>query len=74
MFVKTARHYKINPDEEVLTHLLRNKYPEHDNGFANYHAPFLIDQMLSICEYEGRDRKMTIELVDRAWGNLFVNE
>ena len=74
VFVKTARHYKINPDEEVLTHLLRNKYPEHDNGFANYHAPFLIDQMLSICEYESRERKMSIELVDRAWDNLFVNE
>ena len=74
VFVKTARHYKINPDEEVLTHLLRNKYPDVDYQFANYHAPFLIDQMLSICEYEGRDRKMTIDLVDRAWENLFVNE
>ncbi|MHA3914000.1 ATPase [Halovulum sp. GXIMD14793] len=74
VFVKTARHYKIKPDEEVLTHLLKNKYPERDNQFASYHAPFLIDQMLSIADYEGLPRKMTIPLVERAWENLFVDE
>jgi len=74
VFVKTARHYKIKPEEDVLTHLLKNKYPSMGNNFANYHAPFLIDQMLSIAEYEGRERKMTIDLVDRAWNNLYVDE
>ncbi|MEM8786628.1 MAG: ATPase [Pseudomonadota bacterium] len=74
VFVKTARHYKINPDEGVLTHLLKHKYPDVGNNFANYHAPFLIDQMLSICEYEGRPKKMTVDLVERAWENLFVTE
>ncbi|MBD3624595.1 MAG: ATPase [Rhodobacteraceae bacterium] len=74
VFVKTSRAYKINPDEEVLTHLLKHRYPEVGNQFANYHAPFLIDQMLSIADYEGRERKMTIDLVDRAWANLFVEE
>jgi len=74
VFVKTARHYKINPDETVLAHLLKHRYPEVGNQFANYHAPFLIDQMLSICEYEGRERTMSVDLVDRAWENLFVDE
>lgn len=74
VFVKVCQAYKIKPSEEVLTHLLTNKYPEVDNLFASYHAPFLIDQMLSICEYEQRDREMTIDLVDRAWENLFVKE
>ncbi len=74
VFIKTARHYKLKPEEDVLTHLLKNKYPEVDNHFASYHAPFLIDQMLSIADYEGLERKMTIELVDRAWENLFLDE
>ncbi|NNU81252.1 ATPase [Halovulum dunhuangense] len=74
VFVKTARAYKITPDEEVLAHLLKHKYPEVGNTFQNYHAPFLIDQMLSIAEYEGRERKMAIDLVDRAWQNLFVDD
>ncbi|WP_112321628.1 ATPase [Oceanibium sediminis] len=74
VFVKTSRQYKLNPDEGVLTHLLKKKYPEHGNKFQNYHAPFLIDQMLSIAEYEGRPREMSIDLVDRAWENLFVDD
>jgi hypothetical protein len=74
VFVKTARHYKLRPEEDVMTHLLKTKYPAVGNQFASYHAPFLIDQMLSIAEYEGRERKMTIDLVDRAWENLFIDE
>ncbi len=74
VFVKTARHYKLRPEEDVMTHLLKTKYPSVDNQFASYHAPFLIDQMLSIAEYEGLERKMTIPLVDRAWENLFIDE
>ncbi len=74
VFVKTCRHYRITPQEDVLTHLMKNKYPEVDNAYASYHAPFLIDQSLSICDYEGREREMTIELVDRAWENLFLEE
>ncbi|MEE9454836.1 MAG: ATPase [Paracoccaceae bacterium] len=74
VFVKTCRHYKIRPDENVLKHLLKNKYPAVDNAYASYHAPFLIDQSLSICDYEGLERQMTVELVDRAWENLFVED
>ncbi|MEO1550068.1 MAG: ATPase [Pseudomonadota bacterium] len=74
IFIKIARHYKLNPDEGVLTHLLKTKYPEVNNQFASYHAPFLIDQMLSIADYEGLPREMSVNLVDRAWANLFVDE
>jgi len=74
VFFKVCQAYKIKPSEEVITHLLANKYPTVDNNFASYHAPFLIDQMLSICEYEQRERTMSIDLVDRAWENLFVKE
>jgi len=58
----------------VLAHLLKNKYPSVDNLYASYHAPFLIDQMLAIAEYEQRPRAMSVDLVDRAWENLFVKD
>ena len=74
VFLKVSRHYKIKPEEEVLAHLLKNKYPAHGNVFSSYHAPFLIDQMLSMIDYESRERKMTVELIDRAWENLFVKD
>jgi MoxR-like ATPase len=74
VFLKVSRHYKIKPEEDVLAHLLKEKYPAHGNVFSSYHAPFLIDQMLSMMDYESRERKMTIELVDRAWENLYVKD
>ena len=74
IFLLVCKAYKIAPSEDVLTHLLTKKYPDGGHLFANYHPPFLIDQMLSICEYEQRERGMSIDLVDRAWENLFVRE
>ncbi|HSF92527.1 MAG TPA: ATPase, partial [Paracoccaceae bacterium] len=74
VFIKTCRHYRIRPEEEVLTHLLKKKYPPTGNSFQSYHAPFLIDQSLSICTYEGRPPELTPELIDRAWENLFVKD
>ncbi|MEO0914150.1 MAG: hypothetical protein AAFY59_14370 [Pseudomonadota bacterium] len=58
----------------ILTYLLKEKYPTCNNQYANYHAPFIIDQVLSICDYEGLPKKLTPELVDRAWENLFLDE
>ncbi len=35
---------------------------------------FLIDQMIAICEFEGLPYQMSPELIDRAWGNMFVRD
>ena len=74
IFAMVAKKKKFALDEAALVHLLRNRYPEIDNVYANYHAPFLIDQMIATCDFEGLDYRMTPELVDRAWANLFVEE
>ncbi len=57
-----------------MKYLLNTKYPSVDNQFASYQAPFLIDQSLSICDYEGHEPHMSPELIDRAWENLFVDD
>ncbi len=59
-------------EEPVLIHLFANLYPKTDNIYAAYHAPFLITQMKSICDYEGMPHRMSIDLLERAWANLFV--
>ncbi|RMF40342.1 MAG: ATPase [Alphaproteobacteria bacterium] len=74
IFARTCKAYGVMPDEQVLTHLLRDLYPKTQRGFAAYHAPFLIDQALSICTYEGRPRKLTNDLIDRAWTNLYIDD
>ena len=61
-------------DEASLVHLMKVRYPEIDNVYANYQPVFLIDQIISICAFEGIPNQMTPALIDRAWANLFVEE
>ena len=74
IFALVARKRKMPLDEDALIHLLNNRYPEIGNAYANYQPIFLIDQMISICEFEGIPYQMTPALIDRAWNNMFVKD
>lgn len=74
IFAMVAKKRKMPLSQEALIHLLKNKYPLIDNVYANYQPIFLIDQMISICEFEGIPNQMSPELIDRAWENMFVKE
>ncbi|MBP0481348.1 ATPase [Sagittula salina] len=74
IFALVARKKKMQLDEASLVHLLKNHYPEIGSIYANYQPVFLIDQMIAICDFEGLPYKMTPELIDRAWANMFVKD
>ncbi|GAA6187737.1 ATPase [Litorivita sp. NS0012-18] len=74
IFAMVARKRNVPLDEASLIHLLQTKYPTIDNVYANYQPIFLIDQMRSICEFEGIPYQMTPDLIDRAWANMFVKD
>ncbi len=74
IFAMMARKKKMPLNEEALIYLLQSKYPTIENVYANYQPIFLIDQMISICEFEGIPYQMTPELIDRAWANMFVRD
>lgn len=74
IFALVARHKGMPLDEPTLVHLLKKKYPTIDNTYANYQPVFLIDQMISICEFEGIPNQMSPDLIDRAWANMFVKD
>ncbi len=74
IFARVARKRKMPLDEDTLVYLIKHKYPTIDNIYANYQPIFLIDQMISICEFEGIPYQMSPELIDRAWANMFVKE
>jgi hypothetical protein len=58
-----------------LIYMLKKKYPAVENGvYANYHAPFLIDQIKAICDFEGIEYQLRPDLIDRAWENLYVRQ
>ncbi|WP_425092701.1 ATPase [Tropicimonas sp. S265A] len=74
IFALVAKAKKMPLDEATLLHLITKKYPEVDNVYANFHAPFLIDQMMAICNFEGLSPQMSPDLIDRAWENLYVKK
>ncbi len=74
VFAMVAKKKKMPLDEDALIYMLKTKYPTIDNVYANYHANFLVDQILSICDYEGIPNQMTPELVERAWANMYVKD
>ncbi len=74
IFALVARKKGMPLDEAALVHLLKVKYPTIGNIYANYQPVFLIDQMISICEFEGIPYRMSPELIDRAWANMFVRD
>lgn len=74
IFAMVARKRNMPLNEKALVHLLKVKYPTIDNIYANYQPIFLIDQMISICDFEGIPYQMTPDLIDRAWANMFVKD
>jgi hypothetical protein len=74
IFALVARKKKMQLDEASLVHLLKTKYPAINNVYANYQPLFLVDQMIAVCDFEGLPYKMTPDLVDRAWSNMFVKD
>ena len=74
IFAMVARKREMPLDEAALVHLLKVKYPTINNIYANYQPIFLIDQMRSICHFEGIPYQMSPELIDRAWANMFVKD
>ena len=74
VFAMVARKKKVPLNEESLVHMLKVRYPKINNVYANYHANFLIDQLIAICEFEGIPYQMRPDLIDRAWENMYVKE
>jgi hypothetical protein len=74
IFAMVAKKKGMALNEASLVHLLRNKYPTIGMNFANYQPTFLIDQMISVCDFECIPYQMTPDLIDRAWGNMFVRQ
>ena len=74
IFSMVAKKKGLPLDEDSLIYLLQKKYPTIKNVYANYQPVFLIDQILSICAFEGVKPKMTPEFVERAWANMFVKD
>ena len=70
IFKRTARFRGVAIDEECLRHILR-RYENERRIMKGCEPRDLLNKVNDICLFEGRELKLTKELVDLAWGNYF---
>lgn len=72
IFYEACKRRRIALDEDILTFLLTDLYAANNAPFAAFQAEFLLDQVTSICAYEGIEPQLTEGFLRRAWRNLFT--
>ncbi|MGB0412407.1 MAG: ATPase [Pikeienuella sp.] len=72
IFYEACKRRKIALTEDILTFLLTDLYAVENAPFAAFQAEFLLDQVTSICAYEGIEPQLTEDFLKRAWRNLFT--
>ena len=74
IYLSYSKAVGLDFPEDVAIYLFSEKYPEINDGYAAFHAKFLIDQMFYEAEYHETAPKITIPLIAKAWENLFVKD
>lgn len=72
IFYEACKRRKIALNEDILTFLLTDLYAAESAPFAAFQAEFLLDQVTSICAYEGIPPQLSEDFLRRAWRNLFT--
>jgi MoxR-like ATPase len=70
IFKRTARTRGVTIDEECLRHII-SRYGNESRVMKGCEPRDLLNKVNDICLFEGREMKLTTELVDLAWGNYF---
>jgi hypothetical protein len=70
IFKRTAKVRGVAIDEDCLRHILQ-RYTNEQRIMKGCEPRDLLNKVNDICLFEGRELKLTPELVDLAWGNYF---
>ena len=70
IFKRTAKTRGVMIDEECLRHVLK-RYADENRIMKGCEPRDLLNKVNDICLFEGREMRLTKELVDLAWGNYF---
>jgi hypothetical protein len=70
IFKRTATNRGVVIDDNCLRHVLK-RYSDEQRIMKGCEPRDLLNKVNDICLFEGREMKLTPELVDLAWGNYF---
>lgn len=73
IFVEACRRRKIALNEDILAFIVSDLFVAEKKPYAAFQAEFLLDQITSICAYEGIPPQLNEHFLRRAWRNLFTS-
>ena len=71
IFENVCKDYEIELPPDLLAYLFADYYAAKNVDLARYHPKFIVDQIKSICDYEGVPLVLERERVDVALANLY---
>jgi predicted ATPase with chaperone activity len=75
VFRHTAKTFDVTVDKRTIEYIVDELYQKTDGAeLSRFHPRFLIDQVKSIAAFEGVRLQLRRDFLDRAWGNLFIEQ
>ncbi len=72
IFQRVCRQYRLELPDEILGHLLEDFYPRTGLPCAGFHPVFIVEHAIASCRYQGKEPRLTPELVEDALENLYI--
>lgn len=74
IFQRVCRNYRLPLPDEVLAFLLEDFYPRTGLPCAGFHPIFIVEHAIASCRYQGKEIRLTRELVEDALENLYISD
>lgn len=72
IFENECESHGIDPPDDILAFLFEEFYVDGKNPLARYHPRFIVEQVVAICEYESRPRRLERALVADVLQHLYA--
>ncbi|TCD16174.1 AAA family ATPase [Oricola cellulosilytica] len=73
IFIDAARDRGIPFEEAVFSEFFENYYRQPKIAPAGHHPKYLIDFVISTCNFRGEEPHLSMGVLEQAWGNMTVS-
>jgi hypothetical protein len=74
IFQRVCRQQHLELPDQVLAYLVEDFYPRTGLPCAGFHPIFIVEHAIASCRYQGKEPRLTQELVDDALENLYISD
>ncbi len=72
IFQRVCKQFQLELPDDILGYLLEDFYPRTGLPCAGFHPVFIVEHVIASCRYQGKEPRLTRELVEEALENLYI--